>query len=345
MIKIIYDELHWLHIDPSGHPENPNRLDIIVNTLVKKGLWSKLYVEKTIDYNIEDLYRVHSRDYVNWIINECRKGFHYIDSDTYVTKNSFEIAARFSSTAREIGYRCMRDRDIWFILARPPGHHAGFNGIALNAPTQGFCIFNHVAVLTKSLLDHLNRVVVIDFDLHHGNGTQEIFWNENRVIHIDIHEYGIYPGTGGVEDIGGEKAEGSKINIPLVRQSSDSVYVWILNNIIEPIIYKYKPSIIVVSAGFDSHIGEPMSSLNVSDKTYYLYGSFLHMLYSNNIVKSIINILEGGYSIGLKNGFTAYLEGLMGIRRDTNVESKPPVKNIYEYLKIILAKYHDLEIN
>lgn len=346
MLKIIYDDIHWLHSGPGDHPENPGRLEIIKNILVKKGFWNRFVVEQTIDYSIEDLYMVHSREYVEWIIDECRKGFHYIDSDTYVSKHSFEVAARFSSTAREIGYRCLRDRDIWFILNRPPGHHVGFNGVAMNAPTQGFCIFNHVAVLTKFLLDYLDTVVIIDFDLHHGNGTQEIFWSDSRVIHIDIHEYSIYPGTGGVMDIGGGRGVGFKINIPLSRFSDDCVYVWVLNNVIEPIIYKYKPRIVIVSAGFDSYMGESMCNLNVSDKTFYLYGSFFHDLYSKNYVDSIINILEGGYSIGLRNGFIAYLEGLMGIsREEVFVESKPPRRDVYNYLRKILYKYHGLEIS
>lgn len=345
MIRIVYDDIHWLHRGPVDHPENPFRIEIIVNTLLKKNYWSRLVVEETVESNIEDLYSVHSREYVQWIIDECKRGFHYIDSDTYVTKHSFEVASRFSSKAREIGYKCLREKDIWFILARPPGHHAGFNGIAMNAPSLGFCIFNHVAVVVKTLLDHLDKVVVIDFDLHHGNGTQEIFWNDNRVIHIDIHEYGIYPGSGYVSENGGFRARGSKINIPLSKNSGDSVYAWILKKIVEPVLYKYKPSVIVVSAGFDPFIGEPMSGLKVSDKVFHLYGYFFYQLYSDGVVKSIVNVLEGGYGIGLRKGFIAYLEGLMGINRDYIIDYKPVDKRVYESLVNIMLKYHGLEID
>jgi len=345
MYRIVYSDIHWLHQDPHGHPENPERIEIALNALRRNGLIN--YFEKAdLIQDDESVYLVHSREYVEWIRKECMKGFHYIDSDTYVTKDTYRVASSFSSTTRRAALQAVKNREIWFIMPRPPGHHAGFNGRALGAPTLGFCIFNHVAVAAKMILeiDDSSRVLIIDFDAHHGNGTQEIFWSEKRVVHVDIHEAGIYPGTGGVNEIGGGEALGSKINIPLDPFTGDEVYLWILEKIIKPLVEKYRFKAIFVSAGFDSYIGDPLTELNASDKTFYFYGSTLRMFYDEKYTEGIIAVLEGGYSVGLKNGLTSFIKGLLGLRENMDLKIKHPRRHLYEALKEIMYKYHGIEV-
>ncbi len=343
MVKVVYDDIHWLHQDPRGHPENPNRLEIVLNALRKRKLYDKLEFTNTLQGD-NSVLLVHDKEYVSWIEKESRKGFHYIDPDTYVTRDTYRVATAFSTTTKHVVLDGIRKREVWVILPRPPGHHAGVKGRALGAPTLGFCIFNHVAVGARAALDLVERVLIIDFDAHHGNGTQEIFWDEPRVIHVDIHEYGIYPGTGWVTDIGGFNALGSKINVPVEPYTGDNVYVWVLQNIISPLIEKYKIELVMISAGFDSYIEDPLTELSATENTFYTYGYFLHKLFEEGILRSVIIVLEGGYDAGLRKGFPAFIEGLMGVKRETSIKPSPPPKKIYVELKKIMGKYHGIEI-
>jgi len=346
MYRIVYSDIHWLHQDPYGHPENPERIEIALNALRRNGLINH-FEKADLTQRDDSVYLVHSREYVEWIRNECMKGFHYIDSDTYVTKDTYRVASSFSSATGKAVLQAVKNREIWFIMPRPPGHHAGFNGIAMRAPTLGFCIFNHVAVAAKTILEinDSSRVLIIDFDAHHGNGTQEIFWSERRVVHVDIHEAGIYPGTGSVDDIGGGDGVGSKINIPLEPYTGDEVYLWILEKIIKPLVEKYKFKAILVSAGFDSYIGDPLTELNATDKTFYLYGSTLRMFHAEKYTEAIIAVLEGGYGAGLKNGLTSFIKGLLGLKESVNYKIKPPSRRVYESLKKTMYNYHGIDID
>jgi len=347
MLNVIYSDIHWLHQDPRGHPENPHRLELAINSLKKHGLTEYLVFNDVVEPD-DSVYSVHDKSYVNWIREECSKGFHYIDSDTYVTKDTYRVAASFSASARKASLKGVMHRENWLILPRPPGHHAGIRGRAMGAPTLGFCIFNHAAVAARTILDidSTSKVLIVDFDAHHGNGTQEIFWREPRLVHVDIHERGIYPGSGEVEEIGGGLAAGTKINIPLEPYTGDGVYLWVLEKIIKRLIDKYRFKAIVVSAGFDSYIGDPLTELGATEKTFYAYGSFFREAYEERLTDSIIVILEGGYEDGLRHGLPSFIKGLIGVKIDSvDVKVKPPHKRVLDALKRIMLNYHDIEIH
>jgi len=344
-INVVYSDEHWLHSDPGGtHPENPNRLEEALATLKSSTVWSttRLYYEESLDESV--LLLVHDREYVEWIKRECSRGFHYIDSDTYVTRHTYRVAARYSTLAYIATHKGFEEKEMWILLPRPPGHHAGRRGVALGAPTQGFCIFNHSAVAAKSLLEKTRKVLVIDFDAHHGNGTQEIFWNEPHVIHVDIHQHGIYPGTGWVSDSGSGEAVGTKINIPLPPYAGDEVYVWVLEKIVKPLNKQYSFEAVVVSAGFDSYAGDPLTQLNVTEAAYEAIALYLYELFKEKRVRTIISILEGGYGRGLREGFKAYVEALAGKRAKRRIKGKPPSSRVYRELREVLSKYHGIEL-
>ncbi len=344
-INIIYDDIHWLHRPIHGyHPENPDRLERAVNVLKRMGIWSNAEIHGITLYDESSISIVHSMSYIEWIRKESMKGFHYIDPDTYVTRDTYRVALGYSSMSRYAALNSSTEKPLWLILPRPPGHHAGFGGRAFNAISLGFCIFNHIAVIAKTLVEKYGRVLVIDFDVHHGNGTQEIFWENDRVIHIDIHEENIYPGTGDVDEHGHGRGAGSKINIPIPHYSGDKIYAWVLKKIIEPIYNVYGFRAVAVSAGFDAYIGEDISSLMVSDKTYTCYGYFLYKLLSSNDVETIIVVLEGGYRGGLLKGFSSFLKGLMGKAKCIEPSLKPPPHRIYMGLKKVLETYHGITI-
>ncbi len=345
-MKLVYDEIHRLHSDPSGrHPENPWRLEVALSSLKESSAWSLIEVVSTIEANPSLLELVHSADYVKLIASESRKGFHYLDSDTYVTEHTYDVAARFATTAYTVAIKSLEDRELWLIMPRPGGHHAGRSGWAMGAPTLGFCIFNYAAMAAKALEDRGLKVLIIDFDAHHGNGTQDIFWDDPNVVHLDVHQEAIYPGTGDVTDVGGSGAEGTKINVPLPAFSGDPQYVWFVERILEPLVEVYKPEAIVVSAGFDAYQGDPLTMLRASRETYGYIAYVLRNLYVEGRVKALITNLEGGYGDGLRYGLKEYVEVLVGVKVfERTVEPREPPRRIVEGLRGILGRYWGIEL-
>jgi acetoin utilization deacetylase AcuC-like enzyme len=274
------------------------------------------------------------------IERECESGFHYIDPDTYATEHTFAISARFATAAYQAAKKSLETREPWMIMPRPGGHHAGRRGWAMGAPTLGFCIFNYVAMAAQALLEEGLKVLIIDFDAHHGNGTQDIFWEEPRVVHIDIHEEDIYPGTGRVTDIGGENARGSKINIPLSPYSGDPEYIWVIENIAKPIIEAFKPEAIVVSAGFDAYQGDLLTRLKATEEIYEAIAEMLRSIWIEKKIRALVLNLEGCYGEGLERGLTAYIETLLGLRkRERRARAAPPPERVTIALTHIMEKY------
>lgn len=345
-ITLIYDDKHWLHQDPRGeHPENPYRLEICLETLRNMGFSNYMDLRGIMEPDVEVLTKIHTVNYIEFIKRESSRGFHYLDSDTYVNENSFNVAAGFTTACVKNAYEAFDNNGVVLAMVRPPGHHAGSQGRAFNAPTLGFCLFNHAAAVASALLSRTNYVFIIDFDAHHGNGTQEIFWNEPRVIHIDIHQHGIYPGTGWVNETGGKGAEGSKINVPLQPGAGDGEFVWVLNNIVKPMIEQYKPGVIVVSAGFDSYRNDGLADLQASSITFSHYGRYLYEVLKNNMVKTVIVVLEGGYSIGLKHGLRSFVEALItGKQVESQIHVKPPPQRVYQSLRKIMLEHHGIRV-
>ncbi len=258
--------------------------------------------------------------------------------------STFRAASLAVSASYEAAELSLRHRKHVLVLPRPPGHHAGRAGKALGALSNGFCIFNNAAAAVIYFREKGLKVLVIDFDVHHGNGTQEIFWEDNEVLHIDIHEEGIYPGTGNVSDVGGKGAEGTKINIPLRAGANDEHYAWAISRVIKPLIKVFGPNAIIVSAGFDSHRDDPMSFINVTERTFLLFGSLIHDLLNNGAIRAAVTVLEGGYGLSLVKGLIAYVDGILGVNHITLPEHEERVAFLselenFKVLEEILHEY------
>ncbi len=312
-IHIFFSDISYRHRPPrkTYHPENPSRLDIAIRSIKDISIHHKIEVLSISSIEFADyIKRVHDYDYIEYIHSLCLEGDTYIDNDTYISRDSC-LAAK---SAVDLSVRAMDEsinhREVLaFALVRPPGHHAGIRGRAMGAPTQGFCIFNNIATATIYALDRgYSPIAIIDIDVHHGNGTQEIFWHDPRVIHIDIHEYGIYPGTGYIDDIGGKGAEGTKINIPLPPYSKDDDYLYVVREIVIPVIQTIKPRIIAVSAGFDAYKDDGLANMEITTIFYKSFGTLLRF-FSKSM--GVMGVLEGGYSIGLEKGFPSLLKGFI----------------------------------
>ncbi|MEM4681459.1 MAG: hypothetical protein QXM56_03770, partial [Acidilobaceae archaeon] len=206
----------------------------------------------------------------------------------------------------------------------------------------GFCIFNYAAVAARELLNLGLKVLMLDFDAHHGNGTQDIFWEEPEVLHIDIHQSGIYPGTGQINDLGGGEAEGTKVNIPLTSGSGDERIAWSVEHIIKPLAELFKPDAIVVSAGFDGYVGEPITTLSITEIGYKILGETVRELWTFSRERALVIVLEGGYEEGLRNGFRSFLEGFLRVGEE--VRTKPYMDSrTAELLMNTLKKYWNLK--
>ncbi|WP_456365929.1 histone deacetylase family protein [Thermococcus sp.] len=318
---VLYSSTFLEHRPKEYHPENPGRLLRAVEALKKAGLWEPVEPEPVQE---DELLRVHDGDYIR-LVKDMARGFSRLDSDTYVSPGTFEASLYAFGASKKAVEMAAERKGLYLALVRPPGHHAGRNGRALNAPTLGFCIFNNSAYAAKIAEEKLGKVLVIDFDAHHGNGTQEILWNDEKAVHIDLHERDIYPMSGYEYEVGGKDAEGTKINIPMPHYAGDDDYIYAWEEIVLPVIAQFRPELIVVSAGFDGFLGENLTTLRLSEVFFAYAGSTLSRY-------PLAVIFEGGYSVGLDKGLPAFIRGyLSGEIREV------PVTPSYEALRTVSA--------
>jgi len=316
--SVIYSPVFLEHRPENYHPENPERLLRAVSSLKRLNLWNPVEPEPVPE---EELLKVHSKDYVE-LVREKSKAFSYLDPDTYVSPGTWKAALTAFGASKLAVELALEKKGLHLALVRPPGHHAGKAGKAFNAPTLGFCIFNNSAYAAK-VAELTGKVLVIDFDAHHGNGTQEILWNDDKAVHIDLHERDIYPWSGYEHDVGGKKAEGTKINLPMPHYSGDDDFIYAWNEVVLPILAQFRPKLVVVSAGFDGFLGENLTTLRLSELFFAYAGSTLSRY-------SLAVILEGGYSVGLDKGLPAFIRGyLSGEIREV------PVGPSYEALRTV----------
>jgi len=299
LTAIVYSK-KFLEHKTGFHCENPERLKIALEALKNHGLTNgKIPILEPKMATPEELKLVHDEDYIKEVKGFCLAGGGYYDGDTYLSKESFEVASYAAGgmlKALEEVYKGKFKRV--FGLIRPPGHHAGVYGRAMRASTIGFCVFNNVAILAAYALKKglAKKVLIFDFDVHHGNGTQEIFNRSAEVLYISFHERGIYPGTGYEFEVGEGAGEGYSVNIPMPSRADDKSYLKAMDEIVIPIGEEFKPDLILLSAGFDAHHSDGISSIQLSTKAYIGMTEAIINLskkYSNG---KVLACLEGGYS-------------------------------------------------
>ncbi len=271
-----------------GHPESPDRI-YRTYKLLREMNFSFVEAEPC---NEEDLLLIHSRKFVEKIKNEL-----FYDPDTPNLPGIYEYAKLSAGSAIKSMELALKGEKA-FSLMRPPGHHAGVNGKALGAPTLGFCYFNNIAIACMKALKKISKIAIIDIDCHHGNGTQEIFFGDPRVLFVSLHRFGgVYPGTG-------ELSVKNCLNYPFTYAIGDSEYIKILNIALKE-IEKFDPDLVAVSAGFDTYKYDPVCSLGLSIKAYTKIGSMIADLNRKTFV-----VLEGGYGEDFPKCILNFLNGL-----------------------------------
>lgn len=310
---LLYHPVYLQHNTGSHHPERASRLQSISRKLQKSGLTGKLKAIEPKAASLEDITLVHTEEYVLSIRNICsRPGMDSIvalDTDTIVSKGSYEAALFAAGAVKEgVDLVVRGEIDNAFCMVRPPGHHARIS------QAMGFCIFNNVAIGARYIQKKhkINRILIVDWDVHHGNGTEEIFYSDPSVFYISLHQYPHYPGTGSSESRGEGKGKGFNLNIPMDAGSGDSEYIKAFQKIIVPKIASFKPEFILISAGFDGHRDDPLSSINLTEQGYQEMTEILKDMANLYSKDHIVSVLEGGYNLlSLANSVNSHLEALV----------------------------------
>ncbi|MCK4614761.1 MAG: histone deacetylase [Thermoplasmata archaeon] len=279
---LIYDPIYLKHQQDRWHPESPERLRGIKDFLEKNGLWENVVTPTSA--TVEDLARIHSMDHIG-TIRDFGEGPY--DMDTYVHHETFDIALKAAGGAIKAAQIALKGGKA-FALVRPPGHHATRNR------AMGFCYFNSIAIAT-SLLG--KRTAIIDYDVHHGNGTHDAFYSSPDIHYISTHQWGIFPGTGAVNEVGKGEGDGFTVNIPLSGGSGDSTFEKAFEKIIIPIVRDFRPELLLVSIGGDAHYRDPLASLSLSTPGYVRAAGHIFSLAEELTDGGVAFMLEGGYDI------------------------------------------------
>jgi len=295
---VVYSPRYLDHDTGPDHPETPNRLRVIIQELTRSSLQktSKCSILPPKPAKLKDLELVHEPDYIELVRRSCATGGGLLDlGDTVVGAESYEVAfLAVGGVLDAVNLVVNGKARNAFALVRPPGHHAG------PYYALGFCLFNNVAIAAAHLLRRLsfNRVLVLDIDAHHGNGTQEIFYETDKVLYVSLHQDPRgFPGTGFMDETGEGGGLGYTVNVPFPLRVDDRLYQEGFDRIAAPIIQQYKPQFILVSAGFDGHYTDPVGGLSLSVQGYSEVFSKVLNLASQLCEGRVVATLEGGYSL------------------------------------------------
>ncbi len=289
----LYSPLFLEHAEP-GHPESPERLAETMRLLKERGLLSRLTPLDAVPATDAQLETVHTPEMIARVKGLDARGGGHLDSDTYVSRRSL-AAARLAAGAvvRAVDAVMAGEVDNALALVRPPGHHA------TRSRSMGFCLFNNLALAAQHALDarHLDRVLVVDYDVHHGNGTEDIFYRSPRVLYFSTHQWPFYPGTGDWRDIGAGEGVGYNVNVPLPAHVNDEGYQRVFDDLLYPVAERYRPQLVLVSVGFDAHWRDPLAMESLSLAGYAALARTLIELAREQCEGRIVFTLEGGYDI------------------------------------------------
>jgi acetoin utilization deacetylase AcuC-like enzyme len=340
-VGYVYDPIYLKH-DTGGHVENADRLQATISHLEETGLKQELTLIKPRPASVEELSLVHTKEHISHIRDVAKKGGGWIDADTVMSPDSYD-AALYAAGGVIVAVEAVMEGKInsAFALVRPPGHHATPHR------AMGFCLFNNIAIAAEHALAQykLERVLIIDFDVHHGNGTQEIFYDRPEVMYISTHQYPFYPGTGSIGETGMGKGKGTTVNIPLPAGCGDNEYLLVFEQVIAPAARRFKPQLILVSAGYDTHWADGLALMQVSVSGFREMAGVINGLAGELCEGRLVFTLEGGYNLSaLAASIKATFEVLLGksdsedpIGKSPRGNAAPKIDNLIREIKEINA--------
>lgn len=319
---LLSDPRFFQHRSAAYHPERPERLDA-AQAAIERARAAGLDFAPIAprEATSEELSRVHAPEFVE-SMNELRGQEGYLDADTYLGPDSVAVAQLAAGGTVSL-VDAILDGPVkrGIALVRPPGHHA--------RPDQamGFCLFNNVGVAAAHARARgLSRVAIIDWDVHHGNGTQEMFYRDPNVLYVSTHQFPFYPGTGAVEEVGEREGKGFTLNVPLTAGGGDGIYRGVFERVILPALEEYAPELVIISAGFDASARDPLAEMSLSADAFGWMGRALRRVADTSAGGKLLLTLEGGYDlVALEAGLLAATRGIteqsaMEIARDVDHE-------------------------
>lgn len=309
-VGLIGHDDYMAHDTGGSHPERPERLQAIHTRLDETGLRSDLLALAPRHADMSWLEKVHDPAHVANVKSRCERGLDYMeDFETMLCPQSFDIArlavgATFEAVDAVMDHRA----NSVFCAVRPPGHHAEYDR------AMGFCLFDNVVVTARYIQEtyNLERVLIIDWDVHHGNGTQHLLDNDPSVFYFSIHQYPHYPGTGRAEERGVGRGEGSTLNVPVSAGTGDDAYLRAFDEKLLPAMNDFKPEFVIISAGFDAHVRDPLSATQVTEGGFSEMTKRVQSIADDHANGRLISVLEGGYDlVGLSLSVEAHLKTLL----------------------------------
>lgn len=302
---LVYDERFLAHRAPYDHPEHPGRLTAIWRRLEEEGLAERCARVPAREATRAELAKIHTAAHIASIEETARNDFEQLDPDTYACRDSAQAAKLAAGGLIDLAVAVAAGRLAnGLALLRPPGHHAEADR------AMGFCLFNNIALAARAVQQAgAERVLIVDWDLHHGNGTQHSFWDDPGVLYFSTHQFPFYPGTGAIGETGGGAGRGFTVNVPWPGGMGDAEYLAAFDRILLPTAREFRPDIVLVSAGFDAAAGDPLGAMRVSPAGYAQMTSLLSTLAGGRLVLA----LEGGYDLeAIAGSAAACLRVLLG---------------------------------
>lgn len=304
-LLVASDPRFALHDTGPGHPERPQRLAAVQRGIVLSGAQEAVVHIEPTPAAADVVARVHPGDYLADLESFAAAGGGHLDADTVVGTASMEAALLAAGAGLDVvGRLAAGEGDAGLCLVRPPGHHA------TPQRAMGFCLLNNIAVTARHLADAGERVLVVDYDAHHGNGTQDAFWRDPDVVYVSTHEYPLYPGTGALEDMGDGAGLGTTVNFPLPPGATGDVVCAAIDEVVAPLVERFAPTWLLVSAGYDAHRRDPLAGLALSAGDFRVVTGRLCGLVPPG---RMVLFLEGGYDLpSLAHATAATIAALAG---------------------------------
>jgi acetoin utilization deacetylase AcuC-like enzyme len=334
---IVKDSRYLQHATGSAHPESPARLMAVYEMLDNPHMsWKYIDIEPR-EASRDEIAYVHTLPYIDQVASTAGKNCVFLDSDTIACGETYEIAKLAAGgMCNAIDSVMTGEVENAFALVRPPGHHASAGSSA------GFCVFNNIAIgAMHAIKKHgLKKIMIVDWDLHHGNGTQSIFYSDRRVVYFSTHQYPYYPGSGGLHEIGEGQALGYTVNVPLHHGAVNGTFIAALHKILKPIALAFEPELILVSAGFDTYFQDPLGGMRVTPEGYAAMARVLLNIADKCCSGRVVAVLEGGYNtVGLARSVKATLEEMFdethwteqkleALEKEADDDNKPVIQSV-----------------